>query len=528
MKLSRLFGYGNLALTAVLMLAVWLLLVWVASRPAFKTLIDLTPQRTNSVDPVTEQLLAEIREQKVQVEFHTFWVPVQGQPQDEAQQQALAIGDRLRDLTTVLLRRYAWLGGEAVKVIEHDFFRDMDRIRELAPKFGVTGTDDTVVVTVQMPGRERRHRALSLGGDLGVIDAPGMRQGAQHMPGARVPVLKDYKGEEALSSAIKSLLVTGIPVAYLLDGVAKGINPLDPNNTTGGSYSTYIQALRDLGFDVRGFSLSTDVAVPRDASLVAVIEPKREFSDRETRALLEYVKRGGRLFLNYSYSGEPDWNPTGGEFGRQLGFEVSKPPVFHLVPNVNNPNAPGIDGDPSVEKLHVALSPNHPVTRRLAAARRPIQLAAARALQPIDGGSGIRREDLLQTGQWAWLGRIDAAGRVSYQAPRAGFQGFPVGYAIEVDGKDLNDQPATGQVIVISGLFCNNLGMQLNADLGLNVANWMAERRVLLDIQGSNYVARQLKLSVGQLNNIWWLLIVAVPALFLLGGIAVVWLRRRV
>ena len=388
MKLSRLFGYGNLALTAALMLAVWLLLVWVASRPAFKTLIDLTPQRTNSVDPVTEQLLAEIREQKVLVEFHTFWVPVQGQPQDEAQQQALAIGDRLRDLTTVLLRRYAWLGGEAVKVIEHDFFRDMDRIRELAPKFGVTGTDDTVVVTVQMPGRERRHRALSLGGDLGVIDAPGMRQGAQNMPGARVPVLKDYKGEEALSSAIKSLLVEGTPTLYVLDGYRTA----SIQDATAFSYSHLMSSLEQEGFKILRLNLAEARAIPADATALALIEPRSEIPETDAELLLAYLRRGGRLFLNVAYVDQPsDWNPTLGTLGQRLGFALGQDLVCNLIPDPNNPKAPPRHGEHLVQNLTIVdLNPVHPITAAIArAGRYPVVLAAT----GLRGPDGIRGFD---------------------------------------------------------------------------------------------------------------------------------------
>ena len=72
MKLRALGMWANLAVAAVLMLAVWLLMIWVGSRPAFKTLIDLTPQQRSTIDPVSADLLKELSAQGVQVELHTF------------------------------------------------------------------------------------------------------------------------------------------------------------------------------------------------------------------------------------------------------------------------------------------------------------------------------------------------------------------------------------------------------------------------------------------------------------------------
>ena len=47
MSLRRFGVWTNLTISAALMLLVWTLLVWVASRPALRGLIDLTPQRAH-------------------------------------------------------------------------------------------------------------------------------------------------------------------------------------------------------------------------------------------------------------------------------------------------------------------------------------------------------------------------------------------------------------------------------------------------------------------------------------------------
>jgi len=533
MNARRWLAWGNLALAALLMLVVWVLLVWVSARPALKTLIDLTPQRINSVDPATIDLLAELRAERATVEFHLFFPPMQGGGQDDASRQWLAIGTRLRDLTRILLRRYQWLGGEGVTIVEHDLYTDVTRTREAAQRFDYkTAELDTLVVAVTREGREPRHTKLSLLEDLALIDLPSMQPGVGP-PRAAVPVLKDYKGEEQISSAMKGLLVQGSPIAYFLDGYSPGVN-LD--GASGADYGGFRNGLHRAGFDVRNFNLQQTGRVPPDAALVLVMEPRREFSDGDAQALFDYVQRGGRLFLNYSLAGLPDWNPTGGKLGELLGYELSVSPVFHLIRDRGGrTGGRGIDG-PGVDKLQLGASSSHPVTRRFVTAGRALEVAAARALQPRDGAAkGVRPpENLLVTGPDAWLARTDPRdGMPDLRQPQVDLRPFVVGMSISVDVEDTKADPGsgaprTGEVVVISGVFCNNTGLGMFGDLALNVCNWMAERRVLLDIQGSRYEAKHLQLVPQQLDRVHNLLVWGVPGTFFVLGFVVFFVRRRV
>jgi hypothetical protein len=82
--------------------------------------------------------------------------------------------------------------------------------------------------------------------------------------------------------------------------------------------------------------------------------------------------------------------------------------------------------------------------------------------------------------------------------------------------------------VVIGGLMANNAGVQAGfGDFVVNTCNWMAERKVLLDIEGSRYEAKFLQLAPQQLQRLGWLLVWGVPGTFLVCGLLVVWLRRR-
>jgi hypothetical protein len=529
MRLRRWATLLNLLLAAVLMFGVWVLLVFAASRPALRTLIDLTAQQLNSVDPTTEALLEELGERKV--EFHLFFPRVSGQAQDPAQRQMMVIRDRLQQATRLLVERYRWLGGDAVEVIHHDLVHDLAATREAAGAFQYKGRLDEVVVAVRQSGMERRHRKLSLVADLAEIRLPELQPGQG--PGAqlRVPVLKRYLGEVALSSAIKSLLVQGAPIAYLLKGYEQG--GVDYEQTTIGiAYGRFLTRLGELGFRTAPLDLARARAVPRDAALVILLEPARELPERDAEALFEYVRGGGRLFVNYAFSpvGE-DRNPTGGRLGELLGYEVGPLPICHLIPDFGRAGGRGLDGDPAVRKLQLALNPQHPITRGLHESGQPIEVAEARELRARPSPpAGIAIEPLLVTGPSGWLQRKGSDGRPDFTAPAVGLREFVTGLAISVapPAGAAAGAPGSGEVVLVSGLFCNNRGLPLFGDLAFNICNWLAERRVLLDIQSRQYHPAQMQLQPQQAARARTFLVWIVPGLLFLGGCVVFFVRRRI
>jgi len=532
MKARRFASFGNLAIGALLMLAVWALCVWVASRPVLKTLIDLTPQRVNSVDPVTVELLRELRADKAEIQLHLLAPPLQGEAQNDQDRQFLTIRSRLADLTRQLLKTYQYLGGEAVAVVDHDFGAvDQQALREAAQRFDYKVAEgDVLVVAVRQAGKELRHRKLSLLTDLAVIDVP-------NTPGPNgkmsLPVLKDFQGELAISSALKSLLVMGVPVCYVLkNGKAPGG---DTNSGTPAGYDSLFLALQQAGFEVRALNLRDAGAVPDDASLVMLLEPRLDLQTREADAVYAYLKRGGRAILSYCWNGpQPDMNPDGGRLGELLGFRLSSQPVFHLIQdNSGRSQGPGFSGDQAVAKLILQYSV-HPAVRRLAEAQRWVEMATALEVQERPNApANQRREALLATGPYAWLAVPGDDGYPSYQAPRTGLERKITAMAIELepppgaDGKPASDA-RPGVAVVFGGTFANNAGMRAGfGDLALSVGNWLVERKVLLGIKSSRYEAKHIALQPQQLGRIFWFLCAGVPGVFLVLGVTVVMLRRR-
>jgi hypothetical protein len=548
-RVRRLGRWTNLVFAGVLMFAVWVLVVLAASRSSLKKLWDFSPQAVFTMSPATETLLAELQKQKIKVEFHTFFRPLAGgAPEDPFERQRWQILSRLQQLTADLLREYAFLGGESVRVKHHDLQRPNNETRDAATKYFPTGDPYDMVVVVA----GGRHKRLSLEGDLGFIDNPAWsRQKKPGAPNTELPTLKDYKGEEALSSALKSLLAQGKPVLYFLKG--NNEHALDTDTATGDGYGSFRKALEAEGCELRDLMLAPADGVPKDASLVVALEPRFEFSPREAELLFAYLRRGGRLFLNYSYVDVDGWNPNGGDLGRMLGYEVDNRPVLHLVPTEDGT---GRGGTPEVQNLSIqdwavrdgkgpgvlhGLNHMQPITRPLVMEGRVPQLMEARALllnphPPQD----VTHEELLRTGPRAWLGTPGQNGQVLFQPPSspAAFGSRLLGAVITVESEaPANGSPptnggaepkkVTGEAVILTAAAFFNLRQRFNGDLGLNIVDWLTERKELVTVRGSRYEARNLKVSDEQLGRIRLLLVWGVPLLFAVVGFAVRYRRSR-
>jgi len=528
LRLRRIAGWSTLLLTSALALGIWVMLVVFATRPGFKAVLDFSPQRRFTLTEDSAELLANVRESKKTVVLHTVYEPLGvREGATEREKDVYVLRQSIQDLTTDLLRQYHALGGESVQVFHHDLRKDLRGIRELTRALE-RRIPNFVLVKVG-----ERSRVLSLDLDLADID---FGQAGASLPGqARnpKPLLRDYKGEEAISSAIKSLLVEGNPKCYLLEGYGEA----DVSAGTRSSYSSLMLALEGEGFQMAKLNLAEVKEVPKDAACVALLEPRREIPDADVERLVAYLRRGGRMFLNVVYVPWPqEWNPTFDNLGRRLGFGLGEDLVCNLIPDPQHPNEPGQAGVYLVQNLEItALNPVHDLTRVLYRTGRFPTIKFAREIlksaePPSDVGVDL---SLLRTSPYSWIEERTVTGeggerQVDWLPPRAQNVFAPrcVGAVIDVvptEGK------RSGHLVIVSGYaFHNGAFGSVNGDLALNVFQWMAERKVLVGVRGTRYQPHELTLVRQQVKRTAWLLIAGVPGALLLCGLAVLWRRSRI
>ncbi len=495
----RWLGRFNLLLAVLLGFGGWALLTALSTRPTFKALIDLTPQAQFSVSAETEQLLADLREREVTVRVDTFFgrIPAANTPNSR---HAAAILRRTQQLTHDLLVRYQELGGDSFEVVDYDIYRDFEPVRQRKDELGglreVQGNAQNILVV----SVGKRRRVLNLPLDVATIDIPAMRQvqGPGGGNSAPPPTLESYDGESALSSAIRSLLVEGSPRIYFVEGY----NGPSLQNDTGESYSELLGALAGEGFDIGLLQLEAEGRVPDDAAAVALIEPRRALSERAVDALVAYLRRGGRVFLNTVWSNIDTWTPNFDRLGDRLGFRLSDDLVCHLVRDASLPaNSPGRGGRDASRLTLTGLASQHPITRPLAMAQRYPVVHNAREIRSAGDAmpEGVAFEPLLTTDRYGWLAPRDSRAPlgVDLRDPADGraYAARTVGAVLDVEALDApQDGPRQGHLVLLSGLaFLNAGGFQANADLGLNIFNWMVERSELVTIRGNRYVSKRIE-----------------------------------
>lgn len=534
MKARRVGGWFNTIVGSLLMLGLWGLVAIVAARPEAKALWDVSPQQTSSVSEETKQLIRLLREQELSAEVHTFYFDYARQPvatPEQQHQNGLKLS--VRRLTIDLLKRYASLGGSSFRVIDHSEYLGNEAFREATSRFNLNSRElDAIVVKLG-----DRFEKLDLRTDLAEYSRPRMAptNGPQQ---AQLVQLRAYRGEQAITSALKGLMLQGKPKAYFLEGYHHEGGLLNEIRTHG--YSFLRRGLVTDGFDVRQFNFLGAVEVPEDADLVVLMEPTRELPAQHAEALGEWVRGGGRLLVNAAFTpGGVERNPTLASLGSRLGFQVEQARLLHAVPR-NTGVRGGVDFGPRCNIMQVAASPDHPVTRALFANKVALRAEGARSIREVEIPRGITPvSPMLATGPYGYVVPMDpgSGGRQRWAPPdRTDPRNFSqkalsrtfLARPVDIGGGAEDEDVEPGKVVVLGGkLFHNGYWNQGGRDLALNLFNYLAKRQELVTIRKDPYEARILQIEDRQVRNIRSLHF-GIVGVMALGGLVVFLSRRRI
>jgi len=101
--------------------------------------------------------------------------------------------------------------------------------------------------------------------------------------------------EQTLTNSILGLSVKNKPKAYFVEGhdefrIATEENP----QVELGVLSTY---LKNEAFELASINLTTTPAIPEDCDVLAIMSPSKDFLENEAQAVIDYINKGGNLFL---------------------------------------------------------------------------------------------------------------------------------------------------------------------------------------------------------------------------------------
>lgn len=430
-------------------------------------------------------------------------------------------GDQLYEPVQELLARYD-AASPKIRVRTVDPERNVAQAQALVEQYQLTHGN----VVVFQSGEERR---VIEAADLAEYDYSGMQFG-------QGPQMTGFKGEQMFTGALLELAEGRKPRVLFTTG--HGEASLDDQSPTG--LSQLQELLGQDNFELEEWRSLGKENVPEDVDLIVAAGPRSGFTPPELDLLGRFVGRGGRMIIMLepllpeqavTETGLEEWLAG---YGVQVGRDIVVDPA-NQVPFFG------------AESFFINSYGEHPVTQALSDAGVPVIASLARSVTAEDGGAGYEVTQLLRTGAEGWAetglddltaveqGDQDVAGPVSLAvavtaAPEptdAAGEAGGEGTSAET-GEDASSESSVRLVVVgDSDLLTNGqIGNAGNPTFALNAINWLVERQQLLGIPPKEPEQVRLTLTRGQLQRLFWLVIVGLPLAAVAAG-AVVYVRRR-
>jgi hypothetical protein len=394
--------------------------------------------------------------------------------------------------------------GGQIKVDTVDIYQD----RRKTEKYGI----DQAGIVLVLCGDKRR--ALN-------IDSEMYR--------AEEKVKKEFTGEQAVTAAILDVSNPERKKIYFLVGHAE----LRPDNVDPAQGLSLVRdQLRLRNYDVDTIELASARRVPPDASLLVSVAPQDAFSPFEQELLRQYLGAGaGRLILFLAPNTHPALNDL---LLDDWGVLVDDDMVFDL----------GSDNLSEEGDLIVRAFAKHPITQTMLDYKEPLRIGFARSIRPLPGrpeGSGLTVVTLAATSTSAW-GEMDYQNRgVQTYTPGIDLKGIPqmdppnrLGVAVASERVavrgDLPFSVPGGRVVVFgTGDMISNARITNAGSLAmfLGAVNWTVGRDAALNVPSRPIERFQLSLGASELARMRYMLMLALPGIAAILGIAVYWARRN-
>lgn len=321
-------------------------------------------------------------------------------------------------------------------------------------------------------------------------------------------------GENGVIAALLQVTRNGEKGIYFLTGHGEGnIGEANPQE----GFSKLRGALADELYYAKPLTLAASGAVPDDAAVVVLLNPRAPLLNVEIAALDAYLRRGGALLVLLDTTASPTFIPFLEKYNVHLPPLVAIDPknrlyagevvTFRASPTakrhqmINSVNAPPIFSLARVVEVREDLSKN--------IIARPI-------LATSGDGFATTEQNIGQDGMAQFVAGRDIPGPVPIAGEVAIRYGDKFGRIVVFGDVDL----ANNALLEQGG----------NKDLLVNAINWLAEdieqmaARPEKQISGVN----QLFLSAEQGNRVFWISTVLLPSIFLVTGVSIfVWRRQH-
>lgn len=329
-------------------------------------------------------------------------------------------------------------------------------------------------------------------------------------------IVVDDSSEESITNGLVKVTQTTKKVVYFLGGHGEPSTDGSDDNAIADAR----RAVEGKGFDAKPLLLVQTGEVPKDANLVVVPGPKRDFVDAEKKVLREYYQKGGAVIVML----DPD-APDPLKKWAQETFQVT-----FTGGVIIDPLSRLLGGDLRVPI--VAEYASHPITK-------DFNLATAYPLaQGVEfkDPKGVLITPIVKSSQASFL-KVDPQAAATAGQPPKFEEGKdkkgPIDIAVSVEpsraAEAEGQKPPKGRAVLIGDSeFIRNAFLTFpgNRDMFTNMVAWALEEGTLVSIGPKGAFNQPFVITGGEGQTLFWVSVILVPlGTLLLGGS--LYMRRR-
>lgn len=337
-------------------------------------------------------------------------------------------------------------------------------------------------------------------------------------------IVLQYKGkktkieettEQAFTNAIIKITRDKNKVMYYITGHGeKDFESSDPDGA-----QNFKKYLSESSYEVRGLSLIEKTAIPEDADALIIAGPKQAYLDPEIKAIRNYMYKGGKLLLAL----DPGTKTNLGILAAALGVEFKNNYILDQLGQ--------LVGGGGATAVGYEYSHTSEVTKAFPKSMTIFQLAS-QLKEAKDKPEAVTVDFLVKSSPASFSKPELRSGQVKFDEGKD--EKGPLYIAVSAQGKmkkqnqDIAEAGDFTAIIVGDSDFITNqlVDVQLNHDLAMNMASFLAKDKDLLSIRPKQSESTTVTMTQIQSTILSWTLIVIIPLIIFVAG-SVIWFRRR-
>jgi ABC-type uncharacterized transport system involved in gliding motility auxiliary subunit len=328
----------------------------------------------------------------------------------------------------------------------------------------------------------------------------------------------DSLSEQAISNALLRLNRRDNQQVVFLTGHGER----DINGSDNRAYNTLKQQLTDMGFNLQKLNLLEDL-LPENTKLLVIAAPSNNYLAGEIEHLETYIKNGGNLLWLADPGKLYGLDKIASSFGLQLqdGIIIDNNPELRQTLNIQHP------GIIPVTEYHP-----HIITNTI---RYNTLLPLTRGISPLTNEDSINNwqaEALFSSSANSWTESGGLQEEMVFDSSAGDVAGpITIAVALHRNRTTQENNPAGSQRVLVIGdsdfLSDTYIGAGANLNLGLNIFNWLIGDDDFISVEVKPAADTKLVLDDMQLVIIGFGFFLIIPALLLLIGFRIWYVRKN-